>query len=129
MRISTHSFDIIMYGVPQVSILGPPLFNTFVKDIFFFVRDSKVTNYAGDNTPEDSVEKLLETRERETNILLDWFKCNEMNSNTDRCHLIIVNNHDNDIKIRKDVITSENSVTFLGVTMITSKTLMNMWIM
>ena len=65
---------------------------------------------------EDSVEKLLETLERETNILLDWFKCNEMKSNTDKCHLIIVNNQDNDIKIGNDVITSGNSVKLLGVT-------------
>ena len=46
--------------------------------------------------PQDSVEKLLETLERETNILLDWFKFNEMKSNTDKCHLIIVNNQDNE---------------------------------
>ena len=87
--------------------------------IFFFVKDSKITNYADDNTPyatEDSIEKLLETLERETNILLDWFKWNEMKSNTDKCHLIIVNNQDNDIKNGNDVITSENSVKRLGVT-------------
>ena len=73
--------------------------------------------------PQNSVEELLETLERETNIPLDWFKCNEMKSNTDKCHLIIVNNQDNDIKIGNDVITSGNSVKLLGVT-----TLMNMWI-
>ena len=39
-----------------------------------------------------------------------------MKSNSDKCHLIIVNNQDNDIKIGNDVITSENSVKRLGVT-------------
>ena len=38
-----------------------------------------------------------------------------MKSNTDKCHLIIVNNQDSDIKIGNDVITSENSVKLLGV--------------
>ena len=62
------------------------------------------------------MEKLLETFERETNILLEWFKVNEMKSSTDKCHLIIVNNQDNNIKIGNDIITSKTSVKLLGVT-------------
>ena len=54
--------------------------------------------------------------ERETNMLLEWFKCNEMKSNTDKCHLIIVNHQDNNIKIGNDIIISKTSVKLLGVT-------------
>ena len=39
-----------------------------------------------------------------------------MKSNSDKCHLIIVNNQQNDIKIGNDGITSDNSVKRLGVT-------------
>ena len=39
-----------------------------------------------------------------------------MKSNSDKCHLIIVNNQDNNIKIGKDIITSKTSVKLLGVT-------------
>ena len=61
------------------------------------------------------MEKLLETLGRETNILLEWFKVNEMKSNIDKCHLIIVNNQDNNIKIGNDMITSKTSVKLVGV--------------
>ena len=41
----------ILFGVPQVSILGALLFNTFLCDLFLFLRDIPVANYADDNTP------------------------------------------------------------------------------
>ena len=39
-----------------------------------------------------------------------------MKSNSDKCHLIIVNNQDNNIKIGNDIIASKTSVKLLGVT-------------
>ena len=62
------------------------------------------------------MENLLETLERVTNILLEWFNINEMKFNTDKCHLIKVNNQDNNIKTGNDIITSKTSVKLLGVT-------------
>ena len=38
----------IFAGVPQGSILGPPMFNRYINDIFLFTDDVCLSNYADD---------------------------------------------------------------------------------
>ena len=114
----------LLHGVPHGSILGPLLFNIFINDITFFLDKAKLANYADDNstyTIEHNILDLLKSLENETSIVLNWFKINEMKSNSDKCHLIVAENINRTysstsfIYLGNEFLECEDSVKLLGV--------------
>jgi hypothetical protein len=79
--------------VPQGSILGPLLFNVFINDIFLFIKDSSLYNYADDNTlsfGSPDFDLLISTLESDSNHLIEWFKINKMQANPDKFQVLAV---------------------------------------
>ena len=96
-------FSNINTGVPQGSILGPLLFNIYINDIFYFIDERNVANYADDNTPyaiETNIDSLVEDIETNATILIKWFRDNYLKMNEDKCHLLITNQEDDCISVR-----------------------------
>ncbi|XP_053407930.1 uncharacterized protein LOC123547654 [Mercenaria mercenaria] len=83
----------ISKGVPQGSILGTLIFNIFVNDIFYFIKNATVYNYADDNTLshcDSNVSTLKTVLENESVILINWFKNNLMQAYPDKFQAICV---------------------------------------
>jgi retron-type reverse transcriptase len=97
VKVSTYfsTWQNIYKGFPQESILGPVLFNVFLNDIFNFVKENKLYNYADDNTLSHSgpdLNGLVKSLEKESATLIDWFANNKMKANPDKFQSIAIGN-------------------------------------
>ena len=116
-------FQLIVSGVPQGSILGPILFNLFLNDLFYFIQNANIHNYADDNTLSafsNSIPNLIKILEEETNIAILWLNHNHMIANPEKFHSIIIQKSrkettGNILNINQEQIESEPWVKLLGV--------------
>ena len=117
------NFQSILKGVPQGSILGPVLFNIFINDIFHFIKNCKLYNYADDNTvshTDTDLKRLIDELVEDSTRLIQWFADNQMKANPGKFQAIAVGKrtHSENIcfNLGENIVSCEDNVKLLGVT-------------
>ena len=72
--------------------MGLALLNIFLNDLFFFLNDTQVCNFAGDTTPfvcSENLAEVVKKLEENSDLVINWFQNNYMKLNTDNCRLLM----------------------------------------
>ena len=74
-------------------MLGPVLFNFYINDLFLFIKQATLFNYANDYTISyfsRNMRDFVNILQKETGIALSWLEQNEMVANPEKFHAIIL---------------------------------------
>ena len=95
------------------------MFNLFVNDIFYFIKDCQLYNYADDNVISyecNSVSTLKSVLENNLSHLLNWFTLNGMKANPNKFQLISFGNTAmNHLTVGDITIYKQPYIKYLGI--------------
>ena len=112
------SWSKILFGVPQGSNFGPLLFNIFLTNLFFVVKDIDIESYADGSTPiivENNIDNIIAALEQVSDALFNLFKNNRLKTNVDKCRVLVRTNKPVGIKIGDYTIDNREFEKLLGV--------------
>ena len=118
---SFSEWERIIAGVPQGSILGPLRFRIFINDIFLYIENSDLCNYADNSILYASGESLPIIIEKLKDSFLrisNWFHENVKVLNPDKCHFMVLSDSNCSYNFTCSGVTIENSKEekVLGIT-------------
>ena len=121
INVTEISFQIILSRVREGSILRPILFNLFINDLFFFIKESELANFEDDNTIYVGRKDLTEFSEifqKECETAINQFKTNNMIVNADKFQSMIISS-------KKDLSKSMLNINGVELTMESSVKLLD----